>query len=72
MLVMFRRRKTPLRYTAALLAFTFLIVMGSTLGCGKDLGPSAAGTPSGTSTVTVTGVTGNGLSQSQTITLTVQ
>jgi sugar lactone lactonase YvrE len=72
MLLMFRRRKSSLKYSGALMALAFLIAMASAVGCGKDFGGPAPGTPSGTSTITVTGVTANGLTQTQTVTLTVK
>jgi len=72
MLLMVGRRKSSLKYGGVLMALAFLIAMASTVGCGKDFGGSASGTPSGTSTITVTGVTGSGITQSQTITLTVK
>ncbi|HEY0308754.1 MAG TPA: Ig-like domain repeat protein [Acidobacteriaceae bacterium] len=72
MLLMFRRRNTPLKYSGVLTALAFMIAMASVVGCGKDFGDSAAGTPSGTYSVVVTGVTGSGVTQSQTVTLTVK
>jgi hypothetical protein len=73
MLLAFHRRKVPLKYRGVLTAIAFLIAMAGTVGCSAGYGPSAQGTPSGTySNIIVTGVTGNGLIQTQTITLTVQ
>jgi len=71
-LLTLRRRKLPLKYSGVLMALVFLLAMASTVGCGKDFGGSAPGTPSGSSTVTITGVTGNGLTQTSTVTLTIK
>jgi hypothetical protein len=72
MLILFRRRRSPLKYSGVLMALALLIAMSSTVGCGKDFGAAAPGTPSGTSTVTITGITGSGVTQIQTVTLTVK
>lgn len=70
MVLTFRRR---IKYRGALIAIAFLIAIAGTVGCNASYGASASGTPSGTyNNIIVTGVTGNGLIQTQTITLTVQ
>jgi hypothetical protein len=64
MLVMVRRRKSPLKHSGVLLGLAFLLAMASTMGCGKDFGASAPGTPTGTYYFTVTGVDAAGDTQS--------
>jgi len=77
MLVMLRRRKSPLKYSGALIALAFLVAMAGTLGCGAGYGPSAPGTPGSqvtpvTTHFTVTGTDGLGhTSQPLTLTLIV-
>jgi len=54
MLVMFRRRRSQLKFSGVLMALAFLLALAGTLGCGNDYGSYAPGTPTGTYTFTVT------------------
>jgi hypothetical protein len=54
MLVMFRRRRSPLKYSGVLMALAFLVAMAGTLGCGAGYGPSVPGTPAGSVTAPIT------------------
>ena len=66
-----RRRRYPLRFAGALMAFALLIAATGLVACGKG-GPIAVGTPSGTSTITVTATGSTGTVASFTVPLTIK
>lgn len=73
LVVMFRRRKSSLKYSGVLLALIFLLTLAGTIGCGNDFGSASAGTPSGSYPFSVTVVDSSGDTQTLTgFTLNVQ